>query len=284
MATLGFSVSTFLKNVGSGWIALLVSGAVSFISLPLMINALGEELYGVAALTTSLIAIFQYLSFGLPTTVLRFFSFALAKNDLDEVRKIASTSQFLLGSLGLVGAVGFLCSYPWFIEFYEIREDWRAELWILFLITAFNFAETFFLAPFFAVLQARNRYDLGNYNRVISSLLRLSVLWIGFRYWQPTLLTVSLAYFIEVLFRTVTIIVLALRIEGTNLVFRRKNVSLQLLPQFFSFSFLILIKQVFFGLSTQVPIIIVGKVLGKDMVAALSPSVLLSSYLMSVLS
>ena len=284
MATQGFSISTFLKNVGSGWIALFVGSVVGFVSLPLMMKSLGEELYGVAALTTSLIAMFQYLSFGLPPTILRFFSIAFAKNDVEEAQKIASTSQLLMGGLGLLGALGFLCCYPWFVDFYEIREAWRAELWILFLATAFNFAETFFLAPFFAVLQARNRYDIGNYNRVIASLIRLAVLWTGFRFWTPTLATVASAYFLETLFRTITIIALALRLEGTNVIFRKKCVAFKLLPQFFSFSFLILVKNIFFGLSLHMPMMIVGKNLGEEMVAAFSPSIVFSSFLMSLLA
>ncbi len=279
-----FGIRAFIKNVGSGWVALVVGGLVGLITLPLSMKYLGEELYGVAALSASLLSMFHYLSFGLPPTILRFFSLAFAKNDLEEARKIMSTSQLIMGGLGLIGAIGFLCCFPWFVEFYDIREEWRGHLCWLFLAMALGFAEGFYLSPFFALIQARNRYDLGNYNRVISSLLRLGTLWSVYVFYEPTLRALALSSFIGSLYLIVSTIAIAWRLDGANILFKRSCVSFEFLPKFFSFSAFTLINTIFFPLSIQAPILIIGKTLGKDMVTAFAPSVAFSGLLMSVLA
>ena len=66
-----------------------------------------------------------------------------------------------LGGLGFIGGIGFLCTYPWFVSFYEVPESVRFHLFILFLVIGFDFWSNLYLIPYTAIIQGRNRFDVG---------------------------------------------------------------------------------------------------------------------------
>lgn len=274
----------FLKNIGSGWFAIMVTGIVGFITLPLNLHYLGDELYGFTTLVTSFIAIFQIMSFGLPASLLRFFSLAIARKDDNELRRINSTSQFLLSGLGVLGALIALCCYPIFISTYEIQNCRQAELFFLFCTMAFSFAHTFFLIPFYAFIQAKNRFDLGNYNRSISNMLRLITLLAGYSLFPPTLYIYAASNLVSSIYQIISILYLAGSLDRNNAFFQKKYFSLSLLPSLFSFSFLTLIDSFCFSMAIQGPILVMGKTLGPKMVASFVPATVLCSFFASLFS
>ena len=161
----------FLKNVGSGWLAVFVAGLAGFLTLPLNLKYLGSELYGISTLAVSTITLFSFLKMGMQPALLRFFSRAIAEKNHEEFQIFSSMSQFLLGGAGFVGAIGFLCTNPWFISIYEISksveygllpETIQRDLLILFFVIAFDFWSNLFLIPFSTIIQASNRFDAGN--------------------------------------------------------------------------------------------------------------------------
>ncbi len=283
MAQTKFSLKTFSRNVGSGWVAMLVSGLVGFVTLPLSMRYLGKELYGVSALMVAFLSIFQFLSFGLPPTILRFFSLAYAKKDDVEAKQTLFVSLTLLGGLGTVGTIGILACFPRFLSVYSIPQEWRNDVLFLFIVTAFHFFQTFVLIPYYALIQAKNRFDLANYRRVLASLIRLTTLWLGYAFLAPTLRVLAYSSICGIVYELVSVLWIAWRLEGLNIIPSRKYWSGSIAKKMFSFSVDNLINATFFSLSIQLPILIIGKTLGKESVAYFTPAVTISGLCASVL-
>lgn len=262
---------------------MVIAGLASFIMLPINLKYLGKEVYGISILATSFLTMFQFLSFGLSPTLLRFFSNAINKDDKTEIENIASTSIFILGGLGCLGAIIFLVSYPNFLSFYEIPKTYHLSLFILFLVMAFGFWETFYLIPFYALIQGSNRFDSASLNRIIAVLLRVSMLYCGYKILTPSLLVIALALLTESIFRLCFVQLLAFRLHGKRAFFQFKNLSLRMIPALFSFSLLTLIDSTCYSAAYQIPILIIGKVMDKEMVAAFYPAILFSSFFSSII-
>ena len=263
---------------------MLVTGIVGFVMLPLNLKHLGVELYGISALAVSTLTLFTFLRMGMQPALLRFFSHAVAEKDHEKLRSLSSMSQLLLGGLGFIGAVGFLCVYPWFVSLYEVHETVRWDLLILFLAIAFDFWANLFLIPFTGIIQASNRFDIGNMQQCFAKILRLVVLYVGYSFFSPSLLILAAATFAGTFWQLASLVFLAWRIHGIAIFFHRKSLCWSFLPPLFSFSALNLIHEVSMGLSMQIPVLIIGRTLGVDMVAAFAPALLLSSFCYSILS
>ena len=273
----------FIKNVGSGWLAVFVTGLVGFLSLPLNLKHLGTELYGISALAVSTLTLFSFLSMGMQPALLRFFSHAVAEKDREKFKSLSSMAQLLLGGLGFIGAIGFLCTYPWFVAIYQVPENVRRDLFILFLAIAFDFWANLFLIPFTTVIQAGNRFDVGNMQQCLAKVLRIIVLFVGYSFFSPSLLILAASTFAGTFYQLTSLVFLAYRIHGNAIFFHRKSLRWNLLPPLFSFSVWNFISQVSVGLSIQLPMLIIGKTLGVDMVAAFSPAIVLSSFCSTIL-
>ena len=273
----------FLKNVGSGWMAVFVTGIVGFLMLPLNLRYLGEEVYGISVLAVSTLMLFSFLKMGMQPALLRFFSRAIVTNNHEEFKSLSSMTQLLLGGLGFVGAIGFLCVYPWFVSIYEVPETVQRDLLVLFFAIAIDFWSNLFLIPFITIIQSSNRFDIGNIQQCIAKILRIVVLFIGYFFYTPSLLILAASVFAGTVYQLLSLILLAYKIYGKSIFFRSKSLRWSLLPPLFSFSVWVLISQVFVTLAMQIPVLIIGKTLGVDMVAAFSPAILLSTFFSSIL-
>ena|GEM_PF-1549876 len=273
----------FIKNVASGWLALFVTGIAGLVALPLNLKYLGQELFSISALAISTLALFSFLNMGLQPTLLRFFSHALVAKDRKELQILSSIAQFLLGGLGFAGAVGFLCTFSWFVSFYDVPETVRRDLFILYLAIAFDFWSTLFLIPFSAIIQGSNRFDIGNIRHCISKVVRVAVLFAGYSFFSPSLLILAAATFAGTSYQLISLTLLAYGIHGNSIIFHWNSLRWDRMPSLLSFSVLNLIYQVFLGLSIQLPTLIIGKTLGHDMVAAFYPAVVLSAFCTTIL-
>jgi len=277
------SKGRFIKNVGSGWLAVIVTGVAGFVMLPLNLHYLGEELYGISVLAVSTLTLFSFLQMGMQPALLRFFSRAVAEKNQEEFRALSSMAQLLLGGLGFLGAVGFLCTYPWFVSLYEVPEAVRSDLFVLFLAIAFDFWATLVLIPFTGIIQAGNRFDIGNIRQCFARVLRVAVLYAGYSFFFPSFLILAASSFAGTFYQLASMIRMTWKIHGNSVFFHWKSLRWNLMPAFFSFSVWNLINQVFMGLSMQLPVLIIGKTLGVDMVAAFSPAIVLSGFCSSIL-
>ena len=215
-------------------------------------------------------------------TFQRFFSNAVAENDDDRFMVLSSTSEMLMLGIGILAALIFIACYPYFIRQYNIAEPLHHDVFILFLVLAFSLFECLFLLPFIAMVQGCHRFDFINIVQMLSVTIRLSLLFAGYHFMKPSLCIMAFAFFFESLFRIILICTMAYIIYRDKIIFRWKHVECSVLPSLFAFGIFSFLTFFSYSLSIQVPVLIIGKNLGIDMVAAYAPAMAIGSLLMTV--
>ncbi|MDR1491159.1 MAG: hypothetical protein LBT05_00310 [Planctomycetaceae bacterium] len=273
----------FIKNACSGWLAQLSAAIVGFIMLPYNLHYLGKEVYGISVLAVSAIAMLDFLSLGMGPALLRFFSQSIAKNDKEEIGVISSTSQLILGGLGLLGGVIILIGIPWFLRFYEIASEHHHETAILLICLAATFFQKFHTMVFSYIITASHRFDLINFNGIFSSWLRMGLLVLFYKIFTPSLIGLGLATILANTFNYFVTIGVSFLLQGICVCFSLRNVVFSRFPSLFVLSFWTMLNNFCFVVSIQVPLMIIGKTLSKDMAAYFTPAILITTYFSSIL-
>lgn len=256
---------------------------VGFILLPYIISRLGEEGYGVYQLAQSAIVFFMFLQLGMGPTLVRFFSKAIAKDDKSEIRKICSTAQFLLAGIGMLASITCLVLIPVFIKFYNIPSVYEKETVGLLICMSFSlFLNMTIIVPQ-GLVYGLNRYDMANIIDICSNVIRLLLIVCLFEFIRPSIFYVGLSIFFAQLFRFASLMWLALKNVGVSSVFSFSCVTKTTIRSVFGFSMLNLVNSIAGTLVFQGPVLIIGKVLGSEMVTAFAPALLISNAMQGFL-
>jgi O-antigen/teichoic acid export membrane protein len=100
-------------------LAKVLSVSSALISLPLTLNYLGVERFGMWMTISSLIAMLAFADFGIANGLLGLVAAAHGKNDLVGIRRIVSSSFYLLTAIAIVGFTIFSVVY-WFVPWPKV--------------------------------------------------------------------------------------------------------------------------------------------------------------------
>jgi len=273
----------FTFNAASGWIAHLAFAGVGLILMPYCINRLGEQGFGVYQLARSVLVFFMFLQLGMGPTLVRFCSQAIAKSNKEQIQKISSTTQLLLGGLGLIASLLCLALIPVFIRFYEIPLELVRETTGLIICMAVSlFLNMIFIVPQ-GLVYGSSRYDLANGVEMCGHLLRLGLIVALFELIYPSVFFVGIAILSVALFRFVALFLIGAKQLGRSVYFSLHFISRETMHSVLGFSMLNLANTVAQAVVFQGPVLIIGKVLGEEMVTAFAPALLISSALQGFL-
>jgi O-antigen/teichoic acid export membrane protein len=159
----------FLKNVLWNWLGISVSIFSAFILSPIIIRRLGDEGYGLWALTTSLVEYYWLLDFGMRSATIRFSAHYNARRESDQINQVINTTiayalclfPLLIGSAWL-GA-------PVLMRVLSITHPLFRELLFIVVIA---WGLTSLLSVFTSCLEGFQRFDLTTQSTVISIAVR----------------------------------------------------------------------------------------------------------------
>lgn len=280
---MSFDKKQFAFNAASGWVAQLVFALVGFILMPYIIMRLGEEGYGIYQLARSALVFLMFLQLGMGPTLVRFFAKAIARDDTEELRRVNSTAQFLLGGLGLLGSLICLALIPFFIQFYEISPEFIKETTGLLICMVVSLFLNMTVVVPQALVFGINRYDLANCIEIGSHLMRLVLIVIMFEIIHPSIFFVGLAILLAQLARYAALFGVAIKRTGKAALFSVRLLTKKMIRTLLSFSMLNLANSVAGAAVFQGPVLIIGKVLGEEMVTAFAPVLLISSAMQGFL-
>lgn len=273
----------YLRNIGSGWFAVLFNALFGVFILPINLHYLGKEVYGISVLASSILFLLHYLNFGMGPTLVRFFSQAVADSDDEKFRRISSTAQLFTGGVGLLGSIIFLCCFRWFCDNYDIDSELRTSTFCLFCGMAFTFWERFYTVTFNTILQSYQRYDILNYIRSAFVVLRVVLLVFFYKFVSPSLASLAVVICLTATLRLTILFLLAYKYGGAKTFFSFRSIDIDLAPKLFAFGALVFLNNISMGLSIQMPSLIIGSQLNKIAVADFSPALMVTSFLGSIL-
>src|SRR5579863_3122195 len=109
-------VGRLLRAVLSGGVALVVSSAITLLSLPLAVGYLGAERYGVWATITTTAVWINLLDLGIANTLTNKVSHAYARNDKQYAARFLTNALVLtsaMAGLAAIAGAGLLRSVNW---------------------------------------------------------------------------------------------------------------------------------------------------------------------------
>ena len=93
------------------YISIIVYSVVGFWYVPILLRYMGQNEYGLYQLIGSLVAYFSVMDFGLSSTITRFYSKYLAKNDEKNMENVLGISRVLYSIVSMVLLIASLIVY-----------------------------------------------------------------------------------------------------------------------------------------------------------------------------
>ena len=153
----------------------LFPALAAIFSIPILINALGADGFGVMALAWMVSGYFGLLDLGVGRALTKLLSEKLGRDDLEDIPDLIWTALMLTAVVGLVGALGLsLASSTLVDDVLTIPPAMRDEVELSFLILAMSVTIVICNSAMRGILESYQRFDLINFVRVpIGSLMFL---------------------------------------------------------------------------------------------------------------
>ncbi len=181
-----------LKNIGSNWFLMTVTGLATFFLMPFNLHHLGSAQYGVWLLISAQVAYLALLHLGVPMASVREMTQAIASKDTEKLnRVIASCSWLYIGFGLLVGLLGI----PLMLDFersYMIPVEMRGAARVAFMLSLLQIGIGFIANMPFAILSAYQAFVPKNIVSAIAILLRILVN-VGLISWYPDITMLAVA-------------------------------------------------------------------------------------------
>ncbi len=252
--------AALLRGGISRSLSMAVSMGTMLALVPLMVNLLGDRLYGAWLLVGTILGAFGLLDLGLSSAVNRFVARALGRGDRDDADRYIATAVYLF-SIG--AAAAFLITIV--VALLSRRfVDGPTEEVLLFrnviLVTGLCFALSFPANNYMGVLEAHLRHDLASLLETAISIVRL-VLFVAVLYGGGRLMALAVCGGFLLVLRAALVVHLAHRVHGPTRL-RRGYFSWQRVRGLFSYSLVTFVAQVADLLRTRIFAVIIPQYLG----------------------
>lgn len=167
------------KNTLSLYVRMLVIMAVSFFSLRLLLQELGQEDYGTYNVIGGVVVLFSFLSSALTQSTQRYLSYHLGRKDYENLRRVFSMSinvQFIISLIiiGLAETIGL-----WFVNSYmKFEPGMMPVVNVIYQLSILTFVIQIMTVPYQALIISHEKMSFFAYFSVLDAALRLSAVMI----------------------------------------------------------------------------------------------------------
>lgn len=158
------------------YIKIVLNMVLSFISVPIVLRALGAEDYGLYALVAGVVAMLAFLNSSMTVSTQRYLSVTMGTGNVNKVTEVFSCSLYLHLLIGLIVCVLFelvaLFAFDGFLNIPQGRVE-TAKIIYQFLVLSTFF--TIISVPYDAALNAHENMLVFSLITIIGALLRLAL-------------------------------------------------------------------------------------------------------------
>jgi O-antigen/teichoic acid export membrane protein len=158
--------------IGYAWPVVL-----ALVTTPYIVGKLGNDVYGILALVTSVLGFFAFLDLGVTNASVKYIAESYAKNDVKEISKIIGSSLTVFLTVGMIGGafIAFLTS-TLVQRLLKIPPLHVSDAMFAFYVASCGFVLNMVVGVFVAIPKAIQRYDLTTkVNIVIGTSLTLLI-------------------------------------------------------------------------------------------------------------
>jgi O-antigen/teichoic acid export membrane protein len=197
-------MSLILKNSIWNSGGFLAASLVSFFALPVIVNGLGVEVFGIYGIISALVMPLSLTNLGMEDAAVKFVSENLARGNEQKAVSYAQTALFFSLIVGLAGGILFALLGPPLVEvFFDFQQVAKNDLWLSFALAGLGWFFSQIYSVLSSISRAFQRYEFVAIGLVLlmisSSLLGVASILMGGRLVAYMLATV-IASFIVLLF------------------------------------------------------------------------------------
>jgi O-antigen/teichoic acid export membrane protein len=164
--------SVLARNTVLNFFGLALPLLVGFITIPVVIQRLGTDRFGILSIIWVVVGYFGFFDLGLGRATTKFVAEALGKAEHEKVPRFFWTTIFFQGILGIIGAIVLALMTPWLVHrVLNIPSSLIGESTFSFYVMALSFPVVMVSGSFRGVLEAGQRFDLVNSVKIPSSIV-----------------------------------------------------------------------------------------------------------------
>ena len=150
--------------------------AISFYTTRVILESLGVEDYGINNVVGALVSMFSLLSSSLSSSVSRYITYGLGKGDMNDLKKIFSTSINIHVILAIIVIIAIETVGMWFLNNKMVipAERLHAATWVLHC-SAITFAIGLLSVPYNAAIIAHEKMSAFAYMTIFDAVAKLSI-------------------------------------------------------------------------------------------------------------
>lgn len=253
---------------------------ISLLYTPVMIRLLGQSEYGLYQTAASTISMLGILNLGLGSGYVRYFAKYKTNNDTESIYKLNGLFLIIFSVLGIIALIcGVFLSFNLDIIFSEgLTVAEYGIVKILMLLLTFNLALSFPMGIFVSIIYTNERYILlkllGMIKTVLSPLVTLPLLLMGYRSVAMVTVTVVLSLITDILYFYYAIFVLKNR-------FIFHGFEKGIFKSLFAYTVFIAINMIVDQINWNIDKILLGRFKGTSAVAIYSVGYSLHSHYLS---
>jgi len=163
---------TLFRNTVLNLFGLVVPLAVGFVTIPMVVRALGNERFGILALVWVVFGYFGLFDLGLGRTTTKYISDALGRNEPAKLPGYLWTAVLLQTAIGLLAALLSYLAAPLIVRrILNIPDGFIGETILTIRLVGLSLPIMFISSSFRGVLEAAQRFDLVNAVKVPVNVL-----------------------------------------------------------------------------------------------------------------
>ena len=168
------------------YVTLAVGCIIPILYTPVMLSILGQNAYGLYALTNSVVSYLGLLNFGMGSAVIRYVTMYRAKNRIEDIRRLLGLFTVIFGILSLLVCVGgvvlIIFAGPLFGQ--GLTGEEIATMRVLLAVLTAHTAISFPMSIYFSTVISYERYLfhklLALIETIAAPIINLALLYAGF--------------------------------------------------------------------------------------------------------
>ena len=166
--------------VASGYVSLIATALFSFVAVPLALDYLDKERFGLWALMGAIAGYLALIDLGMSASVARLLIDFKDRRDDGPYGSLIQTGSLVLSIQAIIVWVAGFAIAPVLSDLLLIPPDLETEFIGLLRWQCFTLAITFATRIFSHILQAHQRFDVVNYSQIVGATLNLGLQWLFF--------------------------------------------------------------------------------------------------------
>lgn len=152
---------------------------VSLYTVRIVLDVLGVEDYGIYNVVAGIVTLFSFLNGTMASATQRFFSFALGRNDNEQLKKIFSVNIIIYIGIAIIAILLLETVGLWFVnEKLEVPPDRFEAVRYIYHFAVLTFIITILTAPFMAIIIAHEHMHIYAYVSIVEAILKLGVVFL----------------------------------------------------------------------------------------------------------